>query len=303
MNEVKLRDVHVGSRFRKDLGDIELLAQSIAYLGLLQPVVITPDGTLIAGERRLMAVKSLGWDVVPVNIIENMEDATALLMAERDENTCRKDMTHSERVALAVALEALEIPAAKARVAEGGRRGADVTNGVGASVPTPTKQQAEANRVREKVGKAVGYGSGRTYERVRDIHVAAEGGKDDPPEVVKVAKQLVAELDQNLTNPKAAERRLNQARNPEPEQAEPVPAKPAHKGRGNEKRQIKALEASRLAIYTVAEALEAMFSDGFEKTCTPEVAANAVKDIRADVARVNKIVRLLESHAKGKGTE
>jgi hypothetical protein len=41
-------DVHVGKHYRRGLGDLAGLAASIAEIGLLQPVVIRPDGKLIA---------------------------------------------------------------------------------------------------------------------------------------------------------------------------------------------------------------------------------------------------------------
>ena len=38
---------------------------SIAEVGLLHPVVVTPEGRLIAGQRRLEACRQLGWTEVP----------------------------------------------------------------------------------------------------------------------------------------------------------------------------------------------------------------------------------------------
>ena len=61
----------VGERFRKDMGDVDTLASSIAALGLLQPIAISPDGRLLAGERRLRACRQLGWTTVPVSIVED----------------------------------------------------------------------------------------------------------------------------------------------------------------------------------------------------------------------------------------
>lgn len=52
-----LQDIRVGLRYRKDLGDLAPLEGSLALLGLLHPVVIQPDGTLVAGQRRLEAAK------------------------------------------------------------------------------------------------------------------------------------------------------------------------------------------------------------------------------------------------------
>jgi ParB family chromosome partitioning protein len=66
----------VGDRHRRELGDIERLAGSIAKIGLLHPIVITPANVLIAGERRLAAVKALGWDRMPVTVVNLAADPT-----------------------------------------------------------------------------------------------------------------------------------------------------------------------------------------------------------------------------------
>ncbi len=113
-----IRDIKVKTRHRHDLGDLDALAASIAEVGLLQPVVITPDGTLIAGLRRLEACKRLGWDDVPVFVADTVDDVLVALKAERDENTCRKDFTPSEAVAIADTIEPLERAAAKERQGE-----------------------------------------------------------------------------------------------------------------------------------------------------------------------------------------
>jgi ParB family chromosome partitioning protein len=67
---VPIANIKVGERIRKDIGDIDGLAESIADIGLLNPITIAPDGTLLAGERRLEACKKLGWDKVPVTVKE-----------------------------------------------------------------------------------------------------------------------------------------------------------------------------------------------------------------------------------------
>ena len=71
-------------RVHFDLQAIEDLAQSIKEHGLLQPIVVrkVPDGQdcfeLIAGERRLRAVKLLGWEYIqaivrPYSHVESMQ--------------------------------------------------------------------------------------------------------------------------------------------------------------------------------------------------------------------------------------
>jgi ParB family chromosome partitioning protein len=61
--------IKVGKRIRKDMGDIAALAESIEDLGLLHPVIVTPDGLLLSGERRLRAAELLGWIEIPVSIV------------------------------------------------------------------------------------------------------------------------------------------------------------------------------------------------------------------------------------------
>ena len=63
----------VGERRRRDMGDVDGLAASIAEIGLLHPIVINSQGELIAGERRLGAVQQLGWADVPVTVVDIVE--------------------------------------------------------------------------------------------------------------------------------------------------------------------------------------------------------------------------------------
>jgi ParB/Sulfiredoxin domain len=53
-----ISEIRIGNRYRRDLGDVSGLADSIAELGLLHPIVIRADGRLVVGERRLAACKS-----------------------------------------------------------------------------------------------------------------------------------------------------------------------------------------------------------------------------------------------------
>ena len=104
----------VGERHRRDLGDITALAESIAEVGLLQPIAVTFDGHLIAGARRLRAVELLGWKTIPCTPIPL--NLGQIVRGEFAENTCRKDFTPSEAVAIKRALEPKEKAAAKVRM-------------------------------------------------------------------------------------------------------------------------------------------------------------------------------------------
>ena len=61
---IPVSKIKIGKRLRKDLGNTDSLAQSIDEIGLLQPPVITLDYWLVNGERRLVAIRKLGWKEV-----------------------------------------------------------------------------------------------------------------------------------------------------------------------------------------------------------------------------------------------
>lgn len=99
--DTRLDQIKIGSRARKDLGDIGLLAESIQQLGLLQPIGIDQNYRLVFGERRYRAFEKLGRETIPARIVH----VDSLLQAEHAENEIRKDFTASERVAIAKAVE------------------------------------------------------------------------------------------------------------------------------------------------------------------------------------------------------
>jgi ParB-like chromosome segregation protein Spo0J len=85
---VDIASIHIGERARKDMGDIDALAASIKVHGLIHPPAVQPDGTLIAGQRRILACQQLGWTQIPVRVIavEDLLSADAQTYAEmRDE--------------------------------------------------------------------------------------------------------------------------------------------------------------------------------------------------------------------------
>jgi len=76
------------------------LSESIREHGLLHPIIINSDFQLISGERRLMAVKLLGWKEVECKIIHVPEDKE--LEIELEENIVRLNLNpYQEYVALA----------------------------------------------------------------------------------------------------------------------------------------------------------------------------------------------------------
>lgn len=83
-------------RQRQDLRNIEELAESIQRLGLIHPIVIDEHNTLVAGERRLTAIKMLGWTHVSTQLASDLDTLT-LFAIELEENVKRQDITWQER--------------------------------------------------------------------------------------------------------------------------------------------------------------------------------------------------------------
>ena len=80
---------------KRDHGDISSLKDSIRRLGLLQPLVVTPDSRLVAGRRRYQALTELGIEEVPIHTVNPGDSYVEFLMA-LDENLKRKDMSWQE---------------------------------------------------------------------------------------------------------------------------------------------------------------------------------------------------------------
>ena len=133
---IKINDIIIKDRIRRDLGDITELAQDIKANGLINPPVITPKHELIAGERRLAALKQNGETTVDAIVME-IRDAEHMLNLEISENETRKDFSKSERIEYARRLERIESLKADQRMKD------------------PTQNSAEGE-TREIVAKAIG---------------------------------------------------------------------------------------------------------------------------------------------------
>ena len=78
--EVPCEQVRLGERHRKEMGDLEALAESIATEGLLQPIGITEDGELVFGQRWLLAVMDAGELSIGAAAVIAQEPAEAIAL-------------------------------------------------------------------------------------------------------------------------------------------------------------------------------------------------------------------------------
>lgn len=70
---------------------VKALADSIQQLGLLNPIIVTHEGVLVAGLHRLEAALSLGWGEIPAHVVTL--DALHAELAEIDENLIRNELS------------------------------------------------------------------------------------------------------------------------------------------------------------------------------------------------------------------
>lgn len=76
-------------RQRRELPNLDVLADSVKRLGLIHPIVITRDFELIAGERRLEAVRSLGHTHINCQFFDELDSVLARAI-ELEENIKRE---------------------------------------------------------------------------------------------------------------------------------------------------------------------------------------------------------------------
>lgn len=74
--------------------DVQQLSESIAEVGMMNPITVDADYTLVAGLHRLEAAKLLGWTDVECTVCEL--DRLHAELAEIDENVVRTGLTNLE---------------------------------------------------------------------------------------------------------------------------------------------------------------------------------------------------------------
>ena len=102
-----LRPNRLQPRTHFDETAIEELTESIRAQGIVQPLVVTPEGegwTIIAGERRWRAARRAGLEEVPV-VVREVADARELLELALVENLQRSDLNPLEEAEAYAALQ------------------------------------------------------------------------------------------------------------------------------------------------------------------------------------------------------
>lgn len=163
--------------------DVQDLAKSISQVGLLNPITVTPDHLLIAGNHRLEASKLLGWTEIECTVC----DISGLLaeLAEIDENFVRVNLSPIEFGDLLLRRKEIyeELhPETKATNEGGPFRGNQHENEVMAESATTSK--SFVNDTAEKLGIAP-----------RTVRDRIQTAKNLTPEV----KEIIRQSDTDIT--------------------------------------------------------------------------------------------------------
>lgn len=224
-NELSLKDIVPNPnqpRSHFDEKGIEELADSIQQHGLLQPIIVRPNGKkyqIIAGERRFQACKKLNLKTVPVKImdvdevdtlklalIENLqrtdlnpiEEAKGymeLLAASGMKQTELASAVSKSRSSVTNALRLLDLPEKVQQFISDGQ----LTSGHGRAILTLSDEEKRISLAEKAVKEQL---SVRDTERLARLY---EAGGSEPPRRIptprsykKVAQQLRAQLDTNV---------------------------------------------------------------------------------------------------------
>lgn len=120
------------------------LAKSIAAIGLLNPITLTGDHTLVAGLHRLEAAKRLGWTEIECTVVG--VNGLQAELAEIDENIIRTSLTRQElgeQFARRKELYEMLHPETKAGAAQATGMNRAVGNNVSAKLASTSKSFVE----------------------------------------------------------------------------------------------------------------------------------------------------------------
>ncbi len=95
---VLIEDVVIKDRVRTDIGDLKPLMDSLRDHGQLNAITLSRENELIAGHRRTLAARELGWKYIEAHIVDKSTEVEKLQL-ELEENVHRKDFSPEELLA------------------------------------------------------------------------------------------------------------------------------------------------------------------------------------------------------------
>lgn len=203
------------------------LRESIAEDGIITPLVIDQDDTILSGHRRWRVARASGLAFVPVvvrEIADPLDGERILIESNRQrEKTTTQRQREADELARIIGAQARERMADAGRTfgrgmtrdeiasaqlsqsyaGEPGAQNEEPSSYDSAPDPAPAPRIETAERVAELLGV-----SRATFKRERTVYQTATGQREAPPEVRMVAGELLKKLDAGTITPYKADRDL-----------------------------------------------------------------------------------------------
>lgn len=164
--------------------------RSIEMFGVLTPLVVLEDGTIISGHRRWLAAKQTKQSSIPIRVVvmtDELDIAQMLIESNR-----QRDKTFSQKMREAEVLRNIEAERARKR-----QENQDFGRNVEPQLTPLVGQVSRAPQTDDIVGKQVGIGGRTTYNRAQTVWNKAQAGDRE-------AERLVKQLDDGQTTITAA---------------------------------------------------------------------------------------------------
>lgn len=191
VQRIRIDEINVTNRHRKELGDIKAFASRMKERGMLQPIVVKKVNggyKLLAGERRFRARRAMGESMIEAKVVEAKTRLEELLV-ERDENDDREEMKPSEKVALANEIKELI----------GSRQGQHQS-----TLPQIIGEVEKGKETAEIAAEEAGFGNVETY---RQAAIVVEQGVPELIEAMDAGEVSIADAAKAAKKPKRKQKR------------------------------------------------------------------------------------------------
>lgn len=177
------------------------LVESIRRRGILDPLVIREDNTVLSGHRRRAAAIAIGVDRVPVRVVsfdDPLDEEEALIEWNR-----QREKTFSQKMREAEVLERIEKKRSEGRMKAGVK-----------PEPSGNVSLGSVGQTRDIVADKIGM-SGKTFDKAKEVWQAAKEGDE-------LAQSLVGKIDAGKSTVTTALKEIQRTQQLEDRRAELV---------------------------------------------------------------------------------
>ncbi|MBF0182114.1 MAG: ParB N-terminal domain-containing protein [Magnetococcales bacterium] len=186
VDTIPIEFIIINKRLRQIRSEaVAILVQSIRELGLLNPILITPELTddgqeiglyrLVAGYHRLEACRQLGMTEIAANIVTIQTVDQRL--AEIDENLCRSELNHLERaehLAERKSLYEMKYPQTRQGAAGASKRWEENANEINSFASDTAQKTGATERNIQKAVRRANNISQEIRDAIRDVASIAD---------------------------------------------------------------------------------------------------------------------------------